>query len=253
MSSRPRFPSAPAWYRPLLQLEDQVLLRLRDRLPTQAHLHGDDEATADYAENERLGIRSAERIVPGANASPYMVQHVGRYLWAMDAARGKHVIDLGCGDGYGTFLLSWVAASAVGIDLSASAITAAREQYSGHHAGPQYREGDLTKADQLPGSADLATCFEVLEHVPQAQLVLETAAQRVPRLLMSVPNPLAGGSHINPHHVVDWPLSKWKRVARSAGAESITAHHQSLRGYRVQRRAAPWHAFWLLDIRFSPR
>jgi 2-polyprenyl-3-methyl-5-hydroxy-6-metoxy-1,4-benzoquinol methylase len=250
MSTRPRFASAPGWYRPLLQLEDQVLYRLRDRLPTQAHLHGDDASTADYVENERLGITSAERIVPGANASPYMVQHVGRYLWAMDAARGKDVIDLGCGDGYGAFLLSWVASSVVGIDLSDAAITEARQKYSGHPSGPEYRIGDLTQPAELPDSAQLATCFEVLEHVPQAQLVVEAAAQRVPRLLMSVPNPLAGGSHINPHHVIDWPLSRWKRVLRAAGATDITAHHQSLRGYRVQRRAAPWHAFWLLDVRF---
>lgn len=244
--SRGRFSTAPAWYRPLLHLEDAVLYRVRSHLPTQAHLHGDDRAgISNFASGTRLRIPAAERMVPGANASPYMVQHAGRYLWAMDVCRGRKVVDLGCGDGYGTALLGWVARSAVGIDLSAEAIAAAGEKYH----GVEYRVGNLTDPDAIP-RCEVAVCFEVLEHIAEAARVLEVVSERASRLLMSMPNPLAGGSHINSHHVNDWPLSKIKRHLRRHGARSIRNYHQSLRGYRVKRTALPWDAFWLFDVRF---
>jgi|SRR5665213_172389 len=240
-----RFPTAPTWYRPVLALEERVLYRLRDRIPTTAHLHGDDEQTANYAVNERLGVKAAERIVPGANASPYMVQHVARYVWAMAACGGRSVVDLGSGDDYGTFMLSWVASDATGIDISQLAVNRARQLY----AGPVYRCADLADPDSLP-AADIGVCFEVLEHVANAPDLLAAVGKRLPRLLLSIPNPLVGGSHINPHHVNDWPLSHLKGVLGSAGATRIRAYHQHVRGYHVGRRAAPWHGTWLLDVYF---
>jgi SAM-dependent methyltransferase len=245
MAVSERFPTAPAWYRPLLSVEDAVLYRLRNHLPTQAHLHGEDASTANFMSNVRLGIPAAERMVPGANASPYMMQHVSRYLWAMDICRGRDVVDLGCGDGYGTAMLSWVARSAVGIDLNSDAVTAASRKYP----GVNYCVGDLTVADTIPAT-EVAVCFEVLEHIAEPGRVLEAIAPRVQRLLVSKPNPLAGGSHINPHHVNDWPLTTLKHRLRQTGAREIKCHHQTLRGYRMRRRALPWDAFWLLDVRY---
>lgn len=171
-----RFPTAPAWFRPVLRLEDAVLYRLRDRLPTTAHLHLADAPTANFAVNTRLGVRAVERLVPGANASPYMVQHVARYVWAMDICRGRDVVDLGCGDGYGTALLSWVARSAVGIDVSLEAVAAAPKRYP----GVDYRVGDLTNADVIP-RAEIGVCFEVLEHIAGAPRVLDAIGKRVAR------------------------------------------------------------------------
>jgi 2-polyprenyl-3-methyl-5-hydroxy-6-metoxy-1,4-benzoquinol methylase len=239
------FPTAPAWYRPVLQVEEQLLYVMRHRIPTVSHLHGDDDETANYAVNDRLGVKAAERIVPGANASPYMVQHVGRYLWAMAACRGRRAVDLGSGDGYGTFMLSWVASEVTGIDLSEVAVEAARERYP----SVDYRCADLTDPNGL-APADVGVCFEVLEHISDAPEVIENASRSLPRLLLSIPNPLVGGSHINPHHVNDWPLSHLKRVVRSAGARRIHSFHQHVRGYRVGRGAAPWHGTWLLDVSF---
>lgn len=241
-----RFPTAPRWYRPILAAEDAILHRLRDRLPTQAHLHDEQSAQAsDFAWNERLGVLAAERMVPGNNASPYMVAHVARYVWAMGIARGKRAVDLGSGDGYGAELLSWVCPDVVGVDISAKAVDAARTRYP----RPQFRQGDLTSAENIP-SADVAVCFEVLEHLRDPQALLAAVATRVPRLLVSIPNPLAGGSHINPHHIVDWPLRTVKAHLRRAGARRIRAYHQGLWQHQVRRTAAPYHVIWLFDVQF---
>jgi SAM-dependent methyltransferase len=246
---RSSFDTAPAWYRPVLRAEATVLERLKNHLPHTADLHGDDAELFDYA-STAIGVPTAERMVPGANASPYMIEHVGRYLWAMNIARGQDVVDLGCGDGYGTFLLSWTATSAHGFDINDVAVARAR----GRYPDARYSAADICRAEALP-RASLAVCFEVLEHLHSPEALLEAAAQRYPRLLISFPNPLVGGSHINPHHVNDWPLSRLKRRLREAGAKRLTGYHQRgyprTRGdYVVRRGASPWNATWLFDVRF---
>lgn len=233
----------------MLRAEALLLERFKDRLPSTASLHGDDLGLADYASTS-LGVPASERLIPGANASPYMIEHVGRYLWAMKIARGNDVVDLGCGEGYGTFLLSWTASSARGLDISDKAVAHARERYT----GPQYEVADICDGRGLP-DAPLAVCFEVLEHLHEPDALLAAAAQRYPRMLISFPNPLVGGSHINPHHVNDWPLSKLKRQLRRAGAKRIKGYHQRghprPRGdYVVRRSAVSWNATWLFDVRF---
>ena len=46
-----------------------------------------------------------------------------RYLWAAQVAAGRATLDLGCGDGSGTAILSAAGASpAVGVDASAEAV-----------------------------------------------------------------------------------------------------------------------------------
>lgn len=244
--STTRFPSAPGWYRPILAAEEALLHRLRHRIPTQAHLH--DQAhldTCNFVLNERLGVLAAERMVPGNNASPHMIQHVARYVWAMARVRGLRVVDLGCGDGYGSELLSWVCPEVVGVDIDEGTLAAARTRYQ--HA--KFHLGDLTDPMSIP-QGDVAVCFEVIEHLPDAKELLAAVAGRVPRLLMSVPNPLISGSHINPHHVNDWPRSLVKANLRNVGAKSIRSYNQGVRRYDVRRFAASYHGTWLFDVRF---
>ena len=45
-------------------------------------------------------------------------------------------------------------------------------------------------------------------------------------MLISFPNPIGSGSHINPHHVVDWPLVTLKRKLREAGAGTLKVYRQ---------------------------
>jgi SAM-dependent methyltransferase len=241
-----RFPSAPSWYRPVLTAEDAILYRLRNHLPTQNHLHDETHLdTCNFVLNERLGVLAAERMVPGNNASPHMIQHIARYLWAMARVRGCRVIDLGCGDGYGSELLSWVCPEVIGIDIDEGALTAARARYQ----HPQFYVGDLTDPTSIP-QGQVAVCFEVIEHLPDPKKLLAAVSERVPRLLMSVPNPLVSGSHINPHHVNDWPKSFVKTNLRNVGAKRIRAYNQGLRRYDVRRFAAGHHGTWLFDVQF---
>jgi SAM-dependent methyltransferase len=73
---------------------------------------------------------------------------------------GKKVIDLGCGTGYGTYMLSWGARQAVGVDIDVDAIAFA----AAHFQAPNltYAAMDITRRGF---NGEIYVAFEVLEHL----------------------------------------------------------------------------------------
>jgi SAM-dependent methyltransferase len=113
--------------------------------------------------------RSVERFHgPEAADSVELLMHAHRYEIAAAWAAGRRVLDFGTGDGYGARRLADVADSVVGIDRDEKTIAQARLKYP--HARLQFTVGDLTHLEQMkPGSFDLLSCFEMLEHVDAAE------------------------------------------------------------------------------------
>jgi 2-polyprenyl-3-methyl-5-hydroxy-6-metoxy-1,4-benzoquinol methylase len=102
-------------------------------------------------------------------------EHVHRYALARSIATGKRVLDIACGEGYGSAILAPVARSVVGVDVSADAIAHARARY-GLLPNVAFREADATRFD--PGSErfDLVLSFETLEHVDAQEELAATLA-----------------------------------------------------------------------------
>ena len=231
----------PRWYRGLLRAEELALratissrLRARD---ANVPLGG----PTNRVRHPTLGHVAAERLIPGRDApGAELEEHVARYAWAFRFCEGKHVVDVGCGGGYGSFLLSWVAREVDAVDRDAEAIAMANAAYT----GPRYAVADGT-GDALP-RAEIATCFEVLEHVDDPEALCRHLLGAAPEVLLSYPNPLAAGPHLNPHHRVDWPLGLLKRALRAAGAQRLEMHHQRLGSPAVRRGAPPWAAVWMV-------
>src|SRR5512132_1491659 len=72
---------------------------------------------------------TGERFVPGA-AGEIWYEHWHRYHFAAPLARGKRVLDVACGEGYGSALLARTATSVVGVDVSFEAVAHARRAYA---------------------------------------------------------------------------------------------------------------------------
>jgi SAM-dependent methyltransferase len=119
-------------------------------------------------------------------------QHVQRYRFALQRSEGNRVLDLACGVGYGSYILSQARGREVtGIDLSAEAIRYGQA----HYQRPGLR---LVQADALAwqndGAAfDTIVSFETIEHLPDpAAFVAQTARLLKPGglLIVSAPNTL---------------------------------------------------------------
>jgi SAM-dependent methyltransferase len=91
-------------------------------------------------------------------------EHWHRYVFARQLAKDKRVLDAACGEGYGSALLSDVAASVLGADISDQAVSHARSRYY-DRPNLRFERADATQLDAAPGSFDLIVSFETLEHV----------------------------------------------------------------------------------------
>ena len=134
---------------------------------------------------------SGERMIPEFHHDALMyAEHVVRYLFACRFVRGKRVLDLASGVGYGSDMLRAAGAvQVIGLDRSKEAVVYGRE----HHAAfqPDYL---LADAESLPlgdGQFHVVVSFETLEHVVDYHRFLQEA-KRVMHpgglLILSTPN-----------------------------------------------------------------
>jgi ubiquinone/menaquinone biosynthesis C-methylase UbiE len=134
---------------------------------------------------------TGERFVPGARGEIW-VEHWHRYHFASRWARGRNVIDVACGEGYGTALLAAHAAQVTGIDVSPEAVAHARATYA-KLPNARFECASCTAIPLPDASVDLAVSFETVEHIAEQEAFLDDLARVLKPdgvLLISCPNKL---------------------------------------------------------------
>lgn len=109
---------------------------------------------------------TGERYLPEFDAD-WTLEHTHRYLLARELAGGKAVLDIACGDGYGSRILAEAAKSVVGVDISLEAVERAREKYP--HPRLAFLQGSAASIPLEDGSVDLVTSFETIEHLAEQE------------------------------------------------------------------------------------
>jgi SAM-dependent methyltransferase len=132
---------------------------------------------------------TGERFIPGTRGEIW-VEHWHRYHFAARWAKGLAVLDVACGEGYGSALLARHAAKVTGVDLSPDAIAHARGEYSAV-SNLEFLAASCTQMP-LPDTAfDVVVSFETLEHIgTQEEFLAEVARVLKPDgvLVLSCPN-----------------------------------------------------------------
>ena len=132
---------------------------------------------------------TGERFIP-TEQGKIRLEHYHRYATILDLVAGKTVLDVACGEGYGSAMLSQSAASVTGVDISAEAVRHASNSYH-LRTNLRYLEGSAT-ALQLPDACfDVVVSFETIEHLAEQEEML-AELRRVLRpdgvLVISSPN-----------------------------------------------------------------
>ena len=104
---------------------------------------------------------TGERYVPELPGN-IRLEHVHRYLLAREMVRGQRVLDIACGEGYGSDLLASVAAHVIGVDIVPSVIQHAYRRYRRPHL--EFVAGSCTAIPLAAQSVDVVVSFETLEH-----------------------------------------------------------------------------------------
>ena len=164
---------------------------------------------------------TGERLIPGQVDVDLLNEHMARYTFAVRLARGKRVLDLGCGAGYGAAELARVADRVTGVDVAPDAVEYARAQYTAENLA--FEEGSATHLTYADGSFDLVVAFEMIEHLEDWRGFL-TEARRVlaasGQLIVSTPNRLyyteSRGVHgANPFHVHEFDFAEFNSELRA--------------------------------------
>ena len=142
--------------------------------------------------------------MPGFDGPGIHLEHLHRYYLAATMVEGA-ILDLGCGVGYGSRLLAKRARTVLGVDISIATIDLARTSFGG--ARVRFVTADALALPIATGAMDWVVCFELIEHLREAEeVVAEIARVLAPdgQLLLSTPNrPVYSEArgYANPFHV----------------------------------------------------
>src|SRR5215471_4331903 len=140
-------------------------------------------------------------------------EHFARYLFAAGLCRGKRVLDVACGSGYGAYILkSLGAAKVVGEDRDPEAVRFAEKTYA--TPGLEFRTGDAGALDIEGTPFDVVVSFETVEHVTDPEGFLENVKRRLATdglFLVSCPND-ARSLWVSPFHLRHYTYQEFRSL-----------------------------------------
>lgn len=109
------------------------------------------------------------RIIPEETPAKFLAEHLKPYEFISGKCRGKKILEVGCGDGYGSAYLAKTALEVIGIDYEKEVILRAQKKYSAKNLSFLY--GDAAGLEFNDNTFDIVCSFQVIEHIPEDKLL----------------------------------------------------------------------------------
>lgn len=106
---------------------------------------------------------TGERYLPGMGGR-IAAEHLVRYAFASQYVKGRSVLDIASGEGYGAAIMGLSARSVCGVDVADDAVQFATSKYH-TTSNVTFLVGDVTELSFSDHQFDVVTCFETIEHV----------------------------------------------------------------------------------------
>jgi len=113
---------------------------------------------------------TGERILLDKETPLMIARHFCAYKLARSFVKGKRVLDIGCGEGYGADFLAESAQDVLGIDYDKDVIDYAREKY--HRQNLRFSVLDIKDLPGLDGEFDIICSFQNIEHIKDTAKLL---------------------------------------------------------------------------------
>ena len=161
---------------------------------------------------------TGERTLPDVPAENYWYRrHLVVYEWIARRTGGQRVLDMACGEGYGSAVLAGSAASVIGLDANPEAHEHARLRYRAPNLS--FSRG-LVETYGQPGQFDAVVFLQTIEHVQDPQAVLRhfrelltpggVAYVSTPNLLTLAPPGAAKSG--NPWHLKEYRAEEFRAL-----------------------------------------
>ena len=192
---------------------------------------------------------TGERTLPDVPAENYWFRrHLAVYEWVAERCHGREVVDMACGEGYGTDVLAGRAARVTGVDANPEAHEHARLKYS--RPGVRFVR-DLVESFDEP--CDAVVFLQTIEHVQNPAEILEhfkamlrpggVAYVSTPNVLTLAPKGAERSG--NPWHVREYRPEEYRALcARHFGQVDLLGlfHARKLRLHQLAIEHAGWDA-----------
>jgi len=116
-------------------------------------------------------VNTGERILLEKESALMIARHLSAYKFAQCYCRGKKVLDVGCGEGYGSNYLAESASSVLGLDYNQDVINYARQKYKRNNL--EFRVQRIEELGSLGEKFDCICSFQVIEHIKDAGAFLD--------------------------------------------------------------------------------
>jgi SAM-dependent methyltransferase len=176
------------------------------------------EAERTYVqENQPEGVPplelTGERTLPDVPEENYWYRrHVAVYEWIAERCAGLRVVDLACGEGYGSELLARRAFQVIGVDANPEAF---------QHARARYRRPNLTfergLVEQFDQRVDAVVFLQTIEHIEETDRLLQRISLIAPTAYISTPNrltlaPPGAEKSDNPWHLREYDQAEYRAL-----------------------------------------
>jgi SAM-dependent methyltransferase len=184
---------------------------------------------------------TGERTLPDVPEENYWYQrHVAVYEWIAERVAGLRVVDLACGEGYGSDLLARTAADVIGVDANPEAFEHARAKYARENLS--FKRGLVEEFDE---PRDAVVFLQTIEHIHEPGKLLEQIARVSPVAYISTPNrlTLAGPEaekSDNPWHLREYDAGEYRLLLEPhfSSVELLGLFHaRKLRAHELAIRA----------------
>jgi 2-polyprenyl-3-methyl-5-hydroxy-6-metoxy-1,4-benzoquinol methylase len=159
---------------------------------------------------------TGERTLPDVPAENYWFRrHLVVYEWIADRCAGLEVVDMACGEGYGTDVLARRARRVTGVDANPEAYEHARAKYS--RPGVRFAR-DLIETYIQP--CDAVVFLQTIEHVKEPKQVLAHFKAMAEVVYVSTPNlltlaPPGADKSDNPWHLREYRAREFRELCES--------------------------------------
>jgi ubiquinone/menaquinone biosynthesis C-methylase UbiE len=119
--------------------------------------------TQAQSEAEQCGL------IPEENNPWFFAQHLSAYAFARPRMAGRSILEVGFGDGYGAAYLAETVRQVTAVDMTAGNVPRARSKYPRPNLSFQGFDGLHLPFPE--NSFDAACAFQVIEHIPEPQLL----------------------------------------------------------------------------------
>ena len=186
---------------------------------------------------------TGERTLPDVPEENYWFRrHLAVYEWIAERVAGERVVDLACGEGYGSDVLARRAAEVVGVDANPEAYEHARLRY----VRPNLRfERDLV--ENVSGPRDAVVFLQTIEHIADPAALLTRIREAAPVAYVSTPNrltlaPEGAEKSDNPWHLREYTIAEYRELLEPifGGVEILGLFHAGKLAVHERAIALGW-------------